>query len=609
MADKHVIDGEYDSTQAVINEFKKNKSIDEIAKNLRMTKVKVQRILITEGLWSSKRSREIGALREQGLTVNEIADRLGKDVRTIQTYLPYSRGQYGNTVTMDSAQSKAYRDRMITAAESMALKEGEAMKEGLDITLKELLRNRVSEKEDANFKRHTEEELRKNPFLSNGSVYRLKFELVNHFIYGAGEDLGMDPEEKQGFLRLAKAEKGLSREVLVPSTMNLHGMHYMIQKLFGWQNSHLHHFCISEQEFDALTGGRVGGWLSLCGSLLHFPNDDSSDFYWDDDYKPEQSVKTWLRRKYTGPYIQKAVCDTYYDSRKEVHGFRTRFPQFEDDMTLEEMNKRIIMEEALNFLTERLTLGELLLRKAPKKGEEQNKAYAAWRRSLEEKKAETDRMIGELSKRKIDSLNEAMEELKGWRANQAHVDRYIYMGMEDEVRQKTGHSAQEWMEDAEYFIAMYERRCKKLFTEYNPRSEPLFDTLYYEYDYGDGWCVKITVLDQYDRKLDADLSGSGGLATEIMNTADRMKCYRYFQDDQEVDEELREVLAYVDVKEAPRCTASDGLNLVDDVGGIYGFMDMLRTLEGDDQEEKRSVKEWARGLGWTGKISKAENLL
>ena len=150
-----------------------------------------------------------------------------------------------------------------------------------------------------------------------------------------------------------------------------------------------------------------------------------------------------------------------------------------------------MMEQPLNFLNERLTLGELLLRKAPKEGKERDVAYAAWRSSLDEKKAEVDKIIGELSNRKIQTLNEAMEELKSWRANRAHVDQYIYMGMEDDVLNETGYSAQEWMEDAAYFIPMYERKCKKLFTEYNPRLEPLFDTLYYEYDYGDGWCVVI----------------------------------------------------------------------------------------------------------------------
>lgn len=428
------------------------------------------------------------------------------------------------------------------------------------------------------------EELMKKPLLSRGSVYRLKLELVNQFIYGADEDLGMDSEEKQEFLRLAKAEKGISREVLVPGTMNLHGMHFMIQKLFGWQNSHLHNFCISEQEFVALASGKVGGWLDLCGSLLHFPIGDYSDFCWDDDYKPEQSLKTWLRRKYTGPYIQKAVCDTYYDSRKKVENFRAHYPKFKDNVTLKKMNDQIMLEQPLNILTERLTLGELLLRKAPKEGKERDVAYAAWRRSLDEKKAEVDKTLGELSQRKIQNLNEAMEELKSWRAERAHIDQCVYMGMND-ILKNTGYSAQELMEDAEYFIPMYERKCKKLFTEYNPRLDPLFDTLYYEYDFGDGWCVKITVLDQYDREN------------------------QYSQDGQEVDEELQEILAYVDAKESPRCTASDGLNLVDDVGGISGFMDMLRTLEGDDEEEKRSMKAWARGLGWTGKISKPEKML
>ena len=76
-----------------------------------------------------------------------------------------------------------------------------------------------------------------------------------------------------------------------------------------------------------------------------------------------------------------------------------------------------------------------------------------------------------------------------------------------------------------------------------------------------------------------------------------------------MSEELREVLAYVDAKEKPRCTAADGLNVVDDVGGIGGLQEMLSTLEGDEPEEKESMREWARGMGWTGRMSKPENIL
>ena len=151
--------------------------------------------------------------------------------------------------------------------------------------------------------------------------------------------------------------------------------------------------------------------------------------------------------------------------------------------------------------------------------------------------------------------------------------------------------------------------CDDLFTKYNPRLSPLFDTLFYEYDYGDGWCVKITVLDQYDRKTNADRSQSSVFAIDVFTEADKLSRYRYFQNGEEVDEELRAILAYVDAKERPRCIAADGLNVLDDVGGLGGFRDLLETLSGDDPEEKESMQFWARGQGWTGRKTKPENIL
>ncbi len=66
---------------------------------------------------------------------------------------------------------------------------------------------------------------------------------------------------------------------------------------------------------------------------------------------------------------------------------------------------------------------------------------------------------------------------------------------------------------------------------------------------------------------------------------------------------------YFYAKERPRCTASDGLNVLDDVGGVVGFSDMLLILNGDDPIEKESMKDCARGMGWTGRLSKPENML
>ena len=51
---------------------------------------------------------------------------------------------------------------------------------------------------------------------------------------------------------------------------------------------------------------------------------------------------------------------------------------------------------------------------------------------------------------------------------------------------------------------------------------PLSDTLIYRYDYGDDWCVHISMIDKYDRKTNADLQPSvaGGGRTERPGAGD-----------------------------------------------------------------------------------------
>ena len=603
--------------QAIIREYESTRSIAQIAKKLHTTQVRVQRVLITEGLWTSKRTEQIAALRAQGLSVEQIAEQLGKDVKTIQTFLPYSRGQYGRSESNDSVRSKDYRDRMHAAAEKMIVKEKGAMDREIEIKankeiyidLDEAYRNGANGQGNINLQPHTEEELEKSPFLTDASVYRLKLELVDHFLYGGSEDLGMEEDERREFLELAKAEKGIIREVLVPSTMNLHSMHFMIQRLFGWQNGHLHHFSIAEDEFDQLTGGTIGGWERLCGSLLHYPDTESGDMYWDDDYREGQSVKSWLKKKYCGPYRQRSVSDTYYDVRREISDFRSRFKKLTDDMTLKEMEQMIMMEEALNYLSERITLGQLLLKNLPEGKGEKKKFYSDWLKRLDAKKQIADEKIESLGAKKRTELDNAADGLKIWRSNRNRIEEWKYFGDEAEIRRQTGQNSKEWLEQADNMIPYLERRCRSLFTEYNPKISPITDTLYYEYDYGDGWCVKITVLDKYERKTNADLTNASMFVVDIMTEKDKLKKYRYFQNGLEVDEGLREMLAYIDAKERPRCTLVDGLNVVDDVGGLGGFHDMLSTLIGDDPEEKQNMKEWARGMGWTGKMTKPENVL
>ena len=51
-----------------------------------MSTVKVRKILITEGLWESDTSIKIGNLLAQGLTTEEIAEKLYMSVKNVQAY-------------------------------------------------------------------------------------------------------------------------------------------------------------------------------------------------------------------------------------------------------------------------------------------------------------------------------------------------------------------------------------------------------------------------------------------------------------------------------------------------------------------------------------------
>lgn len=68
-------------------------------------------------------------------------------------------------------------------------------------------RNGANGQGNINLQPHTEEELEKSPFLTDVSVYRLKLELVDHFLYGGSEDLGMEEDDawsikRSGMMRI-----------------------------------------------------------------------------------------------------------------------------------------------------------------------------------------------------------------------------------------------------------------------------------------------------------------------------------------------------------------------------------------------------------------------
>ena len=127
----------------------------------------------------------------------------------------------------------------------------------------------------------------------------------------------------------------------------------------------------------------------------------------------------------------------------------------------------------------------------------------------------------------------------------------------------------------------------------------LTDILYFNYDFGDNWYVKIT--------------GSFG-------AADLVESGRVTQ------EELEEAVLMVCSKYKPICIAQDGLPVLDDVGGMSGFVQFLKGInqkgrkkekewEDDWSDEyglygnKQESLEWAKSLGWSKRKVSSKNLL
>lgn len=113
---------------------------------------------------------------------------------------------------------------------------------------------------------------------------------------------GIDANELSMLKKHGLVNQNISRDILIPEDMTLHALHYALNRLYGWQNSHLHHFELPESVFDSLTRNRFMTWKNLCGVYFRYPHEDYDDLYWDDDADDTASVNTWLRKKYTGPY-------------------------------------------------------------------------------------------------------------------------------------------------------------------------------------------------------------------------------------------------------------------------------------------------------------------
>ena len=503
----------------VIETYKQVKSIKTTADLVGTTLVRTQRILITEGLWHSKSSDQVVTLYNSGKSVKVIAQLLCISEKTVQTYLPYVRSHkgYGGDNRSDEAlRSENYRNRNKSAAQKQVMMNdslGDIDQVNACKNTKIMLHSGEVRDRSASKKNIIADDLYDSQMNEEPSVLRLSLSL----------DMGifnspLAEEEKQILSRYGKVEKGITREILVPADITLHALNYAIQKAFGWQNSHLHHFRLPEDIFQGLTGGknkadRYGyleydgkyqDFVKLCGLYFRSPSYDLEDIYWDDDYKDNESIKSWFKKKYTGPYKYKGYSEHYHHAHKAAMEL---LKQLDKDAQIQDV--LLMVDGRIYELLERLPVMQVL-----------------YPFNISEDK-ELLKKIDEIAKK------QALELV-------------------------------------------------------NIPIVPVTDNLYYEYDYGDGWEVNIKLMDCYymDQQQVA-----------------------YNMDNLAQSEELSSKIATVIDKMKPVCIAVDGLPVLDDVGGIHGYIDFMKNLHEGSKEEKEELKVWASFMGWTGRMNRAEKVL
>lgn len=441
----------------VIDTYGETDSIEKTAKICGISTVKVRKILITHDLWSSETSYQIGYFRHIGKTIKEIADIFGISEASVSAYLPYDKGLYktGNP-SKDAERAELYRKRIEACRERQ-------------VAVRKQSKNFVTVKGDI------------CPF-----VIRLTMDF--------GE---LDEFSRDILSRFGQSSDGrhFYRDVLVPGDITINALHYVIQKCFGWCNSHARSFELPEDRFMELTGGNFMGYQELCGILFLFDYGEESALYWNDDYENCESFSTWIRRKYTGPYVYGGKVEFPEEQKISINRAIKKDRENYLSMKFEDDIPPFIYSTKLNELCSRLTLSSVLAAEGEK------------------------------------------------------------------------------LPDRKTFMSSIRYDNPKM-----PSIIPCTDKILYEYDFGDGWDVEITRLSDYPI----------------------------------TDKQFRTVVE----EHRPLCLKRDGIMLMDDVGGVGGYISFLGSVFGGINSEfyeygdAKADYEWANSnFGWTKKAPSPLKLL
>ena len=122
--------------------------------------------------------------------------------------------------------------------------------------------------------------------------------------------------------RYAESPDGVSltRDILIPSDMPLHHLHFAIQRLYGWHNNHPRSFRLPNPVFAEITEGQTSIWASLVGVLFQPPYREGDDGFWEEE-EPADDTNQWFERQYQGPYEEALGVESYPEAQSMLDAF------------------------------------------------------------------------------------------------------------------------------------------------------------------------------------------------------------------------------------------------------------------------------------------------
>lgn len=606
---------DYSFMKKVCDYYEDNEhSINAAAEKFNITRAKVRKILVTMGAFSNKISIEAEKLRDEGYSVKEIAEKLNISVTTVSTYLPYSTVMYGSEErSLNAIRHENYRLRNSKAKE----KTNKTASTKGDRKIMEEMRKQIYEQakaslDAAGIKLPSDEEFLEQareefyPGLVNERVFfpdefgedvlkkekccevcRLHLELVGHDYDGSVTGA----LHKYGGV---KRGDNISRDILVPSDIQLWSLHYLIQRAFGWQNSHLHRFYLSEERMKEITEDKVGNWTNLCGLVFRSPKMDQDSEFWADDYE-SGSFKTWLKKKYTGPYADLNQEESYWYIREAMCEYQDYSKILTDDC-LEGAYEDQGAERDQKYVVkwQRYKDGEPFIgrcypeserarfEKSEKKSSRSDYSPTTVKEEILPFKDLPLDALRWLQERPADELLERMSIQFVLALGEKGLPEKGYEIFDGDLVE----NSEQLKEEIDEAVHMTYDRID------TPLNQPdiggITKELFYEYDFGDEWTVKITGSFNC-----ADMIEEGLVTQEELDAANLQVRNTY----------------------RPVMIARDGTDLVDDMGGYGMIRCFLRAINDDKSmdnemyDDKKSTLEWARSLGWSNRNVALKNRL